>query len=308
MGQQRDQLVPERQHHPVLRTDQLGPRFTHHHGRRGIPQAGDRPGRRQQPSRHLYIQRNADRLCARPISFSDTQVSFGTPGPEVRGRVADWRDGFFVLDKWQVSRKLTLNYGIRYELPTVPYTINGNASYLNRRSDGPDRRPSPEPDSSPRITRTGRRAWASPTASRIRRCSAAAVASTTTPTRPTATLSSTRIRHGALSTSATGLPDSRRSACRIRLPYRPPVPFRGSSSGALIVTPPWNQPTGRMNQWSASLERQLWGGGGLELQYLGSHSYHLDRSFYNNTPLARTGRGQLSPAQQGVRPHPHHRQ
>jgi hypothetical protein len=40
-----------------------------------------------------------------------------------------------------------------------------------------------------------------------------------------------------------------------------------------------------MNQWSAGLERQLWGGGGVEAQYLGSHSYHLDRSFYNNTPL-----------------------
>ena len=40
-----------------------------------------------------------------------------------------------------------------------------------------------------------------------------------------------------------------------------------------------------MNQWSAGLERQLWNGGGLEVQYLGSHSYHLDRSFYNNTPL-----------------------
>ena len=67
----------------------------------------------------------------RPISFSGNQVSFGTPGPEIRGRVAGWRDGFFVLDKWQVSRKLTLNYGLRYELPTVPYTINGNASFLN---------------------------------------------------------------------------------------------------------------------------------------------------------------------------------
>ena len=30
-------------------------------------------------------------------------VSFATPGPEIRGRVAAWRDGFFVLDKWQVS-------------------------------------------------------------------------------------------------------------------------------------------------------------------------------------------------------------
>ena len=40
-----------------------------------------------------------------------------------------------------------------------------------------------------------------------------------------------------------------------------------------------------MNQWSAGLERQLWSGGGFEVQYLGSHSYHLDRSYYNNTPL-----------------------
>ena len=36
-----------------------------------------------------------------------------------------------MLDKWQVSRKLTLNYGLRYELPTVAYTINGNATELN---------------------------------------------------------------------------------------------------------------------------------------------------------------------------------
>jgi hypothetical protein len=62
-------------------------------------------------------------------------------------------------------------------------------------------------------------------------------------------------------------------------------PLPGSNAGALIVTSPWDQPTGRMNQWSAGLQRQLWRGGGLEIQYLGSHSYHLDRNFYNNTPL-----------------------
>ena len=45
--------------------------------------------------------------------------------------MAEWRDGFFVLDNWQVIRKLTLNYGLRYELPTVPYTVNGNATELN---------------------------------------------------------------------------------------------------------------------------------------------------------------------------------
>ena len=40
-----------------------------------------------------------------------------------------------MLDKWQISRKLTLNYGIRYELPTVPYTINGVATELNPQPD-----------------------------------------------------------------------------------------------------------------------------------------------------------------------------
>ena len=45
--------------------------------------------------------------------------------------VAEWRDGFFVLDNWQVSRKVTVNYGIRYELPTVPYSVNGYHTELN---------------------------------------------------------------------------------------------------------------------------------------------------------------------------------
>jgi hypothetical protein len=67
----------------------------------------------------------------RPISFLGYLKASRYRGPGNCGRVAEWRDGFFVLDKWRVSRKLTLNYGIRYELPTVAYTINGIASELN---------------------------------------------------------------------------------------------------------------------------------------------------------------------------------
>jgi hypothetical protein len=40
-----------------------------------------------------------------------------------------------------------------------------------------------------------------------------------------------------------------------------------------------------MNQWSFGVDRSLWKGGALEISYLGSHSLHLDRSYYNNTPL-----------------------
>ena len=54
-----------------------------------------------------------------------------TPTVQYQGDVAAWRDGFFVLDNWQASRKLTINYGIRYELQTVPYSVAGFARELN---------------------------------------------------------------------------------------------------------------------------------------------------------------------------------
>ncbi len=44
-----------------------------------------------------------------------------------------------------------------------------------------------------------------------------------------------------------------------------------------------------MNQWSFDVERSLWNGAGLDVQYLGSHTVHLDRSYYNNTPLPGPG-------------------
>jgi hypothetical protein len=48
-----------------------------------------------------------------------------------------------------------------------------------------------------------------------------------------------------------------------------------------------------MNQWSLDVERSLWTGAGLDLQYLGSHTIHLDRSYYNNTPIPGAGSVQL---------------
>jgi Carboxypeptidase regulatory-like domain len=210
--------------------------------------------------------------------------SFGTAGPEVRGRVAEWRDGFFVLDKWQATRKLTINYGLRYELPTVPYTINGNATLLNEnqtalvggtpgyRFIAPNHK-----DWAPRlgiayrisentVFRAGGGIYYNPN-----QTNSYTFLNTNPPYSPIFQC-----------TWSTGLPP-----LNLSNPFTVPAacPLPGSSSGALIVTDPWHQPTGRMNQWSAGLERQFWSGAGFELQYLGSHSYHLDRSYYNNTPL-----------------------
>ena len=210
-----------------------------------------------------------------------TPSSFTTPGPEVRGRVAEWRDGFFVQDKWQASRKLTIDYGLRYELPTVPYTINGVATELNQnqtalvggtpgyRFIAPNHSDwAPRLGAAYRITdktvfRAGGGIYYNPN-----QTNSYTFLNTNPPYTTILTCSFT-----------VGL-----TVPTLTNPFVPGVCPTAATAGT-IVTDPWHQPTPRMNQWSAGLERQLWNGGGLELQYLGSHAYHLDRSFYNNTPL-----------------------
>lgn len=48
-------------------------------------------------------------------------------------------------------------------------------------------------------------------------------------------------------------------------------------------------PPASMNQWSFDLQRALWRNAGLDIQYLGSRTVHLDRSFFNNTPSPGPG-------------------
>ncbi len=208
--------------------------------------------------------------------------SFTTPGPEVRGRVAEWRDGFFALDKWQITRKFTLDYGIRYELPTVAYTINGIATELN-------------PNQTALVGGTPGYHFTAPNHSDW----APRVGLAYRITEKTVFRAGGGIYYNPNQTNSytflnTNPPYTTILTCTWSVGLTPPTlsnPFTpgvcpSAATSGTIVTDPWHQPTPRMNQWSAGLERQLWSGGGLELQYLGSHSYHLDRSFYNNTPLA----------------------
>lgn len=43
----------------------------------------------------------------------------------------NWRTGFYAMDDWRVSNKLTLNLGVRYELNTVPIDPYGRLRTLN---------------------------------------------------------------------------------------------------------------------------------------------------------------------------------
>jgi hypothetical protein len=58
-------------------------------------------------------------------------VSDTTPTVQLGSAGLQWRDDFFVLDKWNATRNLSLNIGLRYELPTVPVSPSGIANVLN---------------------------------------------------------------------------------------------------------------------------------------------------------------------------------
>ncbi len=209
-----------------------------------------------------------------------------TPGPLVPGGGTQYRDGFFVVDKWQVSQRLTLSLGLRYELPTVPESTNGNGTILNPQQTAfiPATVPQIIPftyathsDFAPRfgfayratdkwVFRGGYGIYYNP--NQLNNY-------TLTTTNPPF---STIYTYNSLPSNPT-------------LSFANPTP--SSSQGkagppnAFTINP--NLPTAYMNQWSFDVERALWQGAALDVQYLGSHMVHLDRSYYNNTPLPGPG-------------------
>ncbi len=60
-----------------------------------------------------------------------------------------------------------------------------------------------------------------------------------------------------------------------------------------MISPTRDLPNARKNQWSVDLQRELWPGTALDLQYVGSNTSNLDRSFFNNTP--QPGPGAVDP-------------
>lgn len=56
--------------------------------------------------------------------FSDYQIGSAS----TFFKTFNWETGYFVQDDWKVSRRLTLNLGVRYDLYTNPYEQNNNQS------------------------------------------------------------------------------------------------------------------------------------------------------------------------------------
>jgi hypothetical protein len=206
-----------------------------------------------------------------------------SPGPQINNKVAEWRDGFFFVDNWQVSKRLTMNWGLRYELPTVPYTANGYATILNAAQTAliPSNPPQPgfsfinpnHKDFAPRVGlayritektvfRAGYGIYYNPNQTN------------------SFTFLSVNPPFGSVTTfnATTAVP----------LTFNNPEPAgigkTAPLSNTTIYTPNPNLPTAYMNQWSAGLQRGVWNGAALDISYLGSESVHLDRSYYINTP------------------------
>jgi hypothetical protein len=211
-----------------------------------------------------------------------------TPAPEVRNIVAEWRDGFWVTDNWRVTKRLTLDLGLRYELPTVPYTVNGYATILNASLTAllPANPPRPgfgltgpnHKDFAPRVGaayrvtdktvfRLGYGIYYNPNQTNsytflsVNPPFAFATGYNATPTNPSITLSNPE--PSGLGTSPSSTPT--------------------------VYSPAAHQPTEALYQWSADLQQGVWANGALDISYLGSHSLHLDRSYYINTPAPGPG-------------------
>jgi outer membrane receptor protein involved in Fe transport len=243
--------------------------------------------------------------CAGPLTstgYSAADFVLGyinsdtTPIDVIKGSVGEWRDGFFILDNWQAAPRLTFNLGFRYDLPTAPYSLNGYGRELNDAqtalipsSDatlGSEYKPTPGfkfssaqfDNLGPRIglnyritdsvvIRGGFGMFYNP--NQLNTYSlltanypfAAAVSYTTNPANAL-TLSSPTAGSGTASPVA-GVPGTYVAA----------------------YTPEPGLKTQRAYQWNLTVGRNLWKAAAVELQYLGSHALHLDRSFYNNEPL-----------------------
>jgi hypothetical protein len=218
-----------------------------------------------------------------------------TPVFPTKGSIGEWRDGFFILDNWQVFPKLTLNYGLRYELPTVPYSLNGYTRILNATDTAlipattattpAEFKPTPgfkfiDPTHNDWAPRIGFAYRALPTT--VLRGGFgiywnANQLNTYTLTTQNYPLSASVAYNG----TATNL-----------LTLSNPTPGAGAGSpvagipGTYVnaVTMGPHLPTQELYQWNLSWGQEFWKGSGAELQYIGSHAIHLDRDFYNNSP------------------------
>jgi hypothetical protein len=221
----------------------------------------------------------ADFLLGLPLN--DT-----TPGLGGLVLSRQWRDAFFVSDKWNATKNLTLTVGLRYELPTVAESPNGSINTLN--AAGTALIPTPVPSTIPLIS-AQHNAFAPRLGFAYRL------------TKDWVLRGGYGVYYNANQmnsyTIGGGNPPFSNRTTYNSAPTNPTLTLANPTAGALASAAPTPNinivqqylPMAVMNQWSFDVERALWNGAGLDVQYLGSHTAHLDRNYYSNTPLPGPG-------------------
>jgi hypothetical protein len=211
------------------------------------------------------------------------------PTDQIQGHVGGWRNGFFVNDVWQASRNFTLSLGLRYEMNTPVQTYAGLATMLAEDFETiiPATLPSKgfqftEPnykDIAPRLGATYR--LGGKTVVR------AGYGIYYNPNQMNSFTFLTNNPPLAAVTTFTSDP------ANPTLSFARPSGVVGAAGRPDIISPTRKLPNARKDQWSFDVQRELGRGTALDLQYVGSHTSHLDRSFFNNTP--QPGPGPVDP-------------
>ena len=225
-----------------------------------------------------------------------------TPSTSIKGSVAEWRDGFFVLDNWQATSRLTLNYGLRYDLPTVPYSLNGYSRTMNAAQTAllPVSSATSAATWTPvpglKLGSATHDNWGPRLGFAYRAFSKTVVRGgvgfyyNANQLNSFTLLTSNNYPFGANFTYAAAA-----GTAANPLSFTNPMPGQATASpvtgtctpkctyGSAVTYDPANK-TQRSYQWNLSVGQELWKGAAAEAQYIGSHSLDLDTSWYDNEP------------------------
>ena len=227
--------------------------------------------------------------------IAGTATSYTSPFFQVKGSIGQWRDGFFAQDTWQVSQNFTLQLGLRYELPQVAYSLNGvgrimdptlttlypaigGTTPLNANKYPGFEFTGPAHDNvSPRVGFSYR------ATDKIVIRGGGGIYYNANQLN-SYTLSSTNYPYSAVVTPSAGFgttPPFTLDNPNVPAPVAWPGPVNTPYAN---FTVDHNLPTARMYQWNLDIGHEVWRNAGLEFQYLGSRTVHLDESYYPNQP------------------------
>jgi hypothetical protein len=206
------------------------------------------------------------------------------PTDQIQGHVGGWRNGFFVNDVWQAARNLTLSLGLRYELNTPVQTYAGFASMLA--DDQLTIIPSSFPAKGFEFTEANYKDIAPRLGATYRLGDKTVVrAGFGVYFNPNQMNSFTFLTNNPpLAVVSTYTSDPNSPTLSFSSPTGVPAPVTPD-----MISPTRKLPNARKDQWSFDVQREIGPGIAAILEYVGSNTSHLDRSFFNNTPAPGAG-------------------